>query len=86
MKITDHVIERYSQRCMSIRDMITEEINMILEGVQGILYKDPKYGLRIAKPVETGVFICNKESTAIITFISRDRLSQKELCEIYRRR
>lgn len=86
MKISDHAVERYAQRAMKIRDLIENEMRAVLDGIEGVLYKDSRYGWRIAKPVETGIFICNKESTAVITFISKDGLSQKELRDIYRRR
>jgi hypothetical protein len=86
MKLSNHVIERFSHRCEEIQTMMVNMIMNLLENASGEVYHDSRHGWRYAIPVEQGVFICNQKKTHVITFVSKESISQKDLRHIYRRR
>lgn len=85
MRLSNHVIERFSHRYSEFQEMIT---NVILELLRNVKFEEyhGEYGVQYVAPIKEGVFICNKEKTAVITFIAKEKISQKELRRIYHRR
>ena len=86
MKLSNHVIERFSHRCEEIQKVMQSMILTMIKDVVGEVYYDSKHGWRRALPVKEGVFITNKKRTCVITFIAKEKISQQELRQIYQRR